>query len=109
MYLIIFPCCYQVGSKTESSIKLAHSIANQIDEMKPFVGDVVFDERPTATIGKKLLEAKRVGYSFIIVAGKSSINPVPLFELHDLNRNVSKEMAVSEILSYLNSPNQSNV
>ena len=77
--------------------------------MKPYAGDVVFDERPTATIGKKLLEAKRVGYPFIIVAGKSSTNTIPLFELHDLNQNVDKEMTVSEILSYLSGVNQPNV
>lgn len=77
--------------------------------MKPFFSDVVLDERPTATIGKKLLEAKKVGYPFIIVAGKSSTNPVPLFELHDLDQNVEKEMTVPEILSYFDSSNQSNV
>lgn len=96
---------FKVGSKAESAIELAHFVASQIDLMEAYASDVIFDDRPTATIGKKLLDAKRVGYPFVIVAGKNSANPIPLLELHDLNSSHEKEMTVAQIFNYLKDHN----
>ncbi|EFX83291.1 hypothetical protein DAPPUDRAFT_127919 [Daphnia pulex] len=89
------------GSKEESAIQLAHFLANQIDQIQPFMQDVILDDRMTTTVGKKLMEAKRVGYPYIIVVGKKSSQPVPLVELHDLNQNTQNVYTVAELFDYL--------
>lgn len=63
--------------------------------------DVILDDRMTTTVGKKLMEAKRVGYPYIIVVGKKSLQPVPLVELHDLNQNTQNVYTVAELFDYL--------
>ena len=101
-----------MGGKGESSVKLAHSIANQLDEMSCHLLVMLF-----LSTGLQLQMVNNFwkqrqlgnGYPFIKVVGKSSTNTIPLFELHDLNQNVDKEMTVSEILSYLSGINQPNV
>lgn len=47
------------------------------------------------------MEAKRVGYSYIIVVGKKSIEQVPLVELHDLNLNVQHLFTIAEVFNFL--------
>lgn len=76
-------------------------MANQIDQIQPFMQDVILDDRMTTTVGKKLMEAKRVGYPYIIVVGKKSLQPVPLVELHDLNQNTQNVYTVAELFDYL--------
>lgn len=76
-------------------------MANQIDRIRPFMQDVILDDRMTTTVGKKLMEAKRVGYPYIIVVGKKSLQPVPLVELHDLNQNTQNVYTVAELFDYL--------
>jgi prolyl-tRNA synthetase len=76
-------------------------VANQIDQIQPFMQDVILDDRMTTTVGKKLMEAKRVGYPYIIVVGKKSSQPVPLVELHDLNQNTQNVYTVAELFDYL--------
>jgi prolyl-tRNA synthetase len=76
-------------------------VANQIDQIQPFMQDVILDDRMTTTVGKKLMEAKRVGYPYIIVVGKKSLQPVPLVELHDLNQNTQNVYTVAELFDYL--------
>lgn len=47
------------------------------------------------------MEAKRVGYPYIVIAGKKSTEEVPLLELHDLQRNTNVLLTVAGVLEYL--------
>jgi prolyl-tRNA synthetase len=47
------------------------------------------------TIGKRLFEARRTGYPFIVVIGKNAMQPVPEFEVHHIF--MDKEFRFSEI------------
>lgn len=69
--------------------------------MNTFSQDVILDERGSVTVGKKLLEAKRVGYPYIVVFGKRSVEPVPVVELHDLHQNTQHFFTVAQLLDYL--------
>lgn len=92
----------QGGSKEASAVPLAHFVAQHIDRSQPFARDVVFDDRTALTIGKKLVEAKRVGYPYIIIAGKKSTESVPKLELHDLKHSLQADMTTAELFQYLN-------
>ena len=63
--------------------------------------DVIIDDRNSVTIGKKLMEARRTGYPYVVVVGRKSTAVVPLFELHDVHKNVVVEMNAVGILNYL--------
>ena len=69
--------------------------------MKNYSGDVILDDRMGHTIGKKVMEAKRVGYPLIVIVGKKSVDPIPILELHDLNRNTQQLLTVDQLFGYL--------
>ena len=54
-------------------------------------------------MGRKLVEARKVGYPYIIVVGKKSVEPIPKFELHDLNKNVQYDFDAVQIFNYFKS------
>lgn len=64
---------------------------------------MIYDDRMTLTIGKKLIDAKRVGYPYIVIAGKKATEEVPLLELHDLKRNTQLMLTSAGVLEYLRS------
>jgi len=90
------------GSKEESALASAYYLAHQLNDSGRFSGDVILDDRSSLTVGKKLLEAKRTGYPYIVVVGKKAILDLPMFELHYNYQNVKIETTASDILSQLN-------
>ena len=63
--------------------------------------DFIVDDRHKLSLGKRVLEAKKAGYSFIIVLGKKTQQTVPLFELIDTNNNQTKFLNITELVDYL--------
>jgi len=90
------------GSKEESALTSAHYLAHQLNDGGRFFGDVILDDRSSLTVGKKLLEAKRTGYPYIVVVGKKSVLDLPMFELHYTNQSVKIETTAADILNRLN-------
>ena len=90
----------QAGSKEEPAFPLAHYLARQIDCMKNFSDDVLFDDRGYITVGRKLVDAKKIGCPYIVLVGKKSINDLPLFEVFDINGDTKKELTALETLNY---------
>ena len=93
----------QAGSKEASSESLAKFIADHLDNSHPFRNDVIYDDRTSLTIGKKLMDAKRVGYPYIVIAGKKATEEVPLLELHDLKRDTQLMLTSAGVVDYLRS------
>lgn len=91
----------QGGSKEESSLPLANFVATEINTWRNYHQDVILDDRTSLTIGKKLIEAKQVGYPYIVIVGKKAIEQVPKLELIDLNRNEQKVLTVEELFNCL--------
>ena len=68
------------GSKEEAAGKVSsEDMYAQLDRVCP--DDVLLDDRSDMTIGKRVLEAKRTGYSFIIVLGKGATQVPPIAEV----------------------------
>lgn len=53
------------------------------------------------TIGKRLFEARRLGYPFIVVLGNLALQNPPLFETYDLIKNERHNFTESELLNYI--------
>lgn len=53
------------------------------------------------TIGKRLFEARRSGYPFIVVVGDLAAQSPPLYEIYDLVKNERHNLTESELLHYV--------
>jgi len=65
-----------------------------------FVDDVVLDDRDRMTVGRKLREATKTGYPFIVLFGKATVNKSePLLEIHELLPKGDSEETQMQTLS----------
>ena len=79
------------GSKEEASVKhLTQEIYQQLD-------DVVVDDRIQMTIGKRLMEAKKLGIPNIIVIGAKAAEAEPKVEL--IANNLSRDLTIYDTIS----------
>ncbi|NXY49274.1 SYPM protein, partial [Ceuthmochares aereus] len=93
------------GSKEEEEegAELLERLYDNLTEAQPHLaGDSVLDDRTQLTIGKRLKDANKLGYPYVIVAGKRVCEDPPIFEVWDQNAGevlfLTKE-AVIELLS----------
>lgn len=53
-------------------------------------GDIVVDDRTELTIGKRLIEAKQIGYPYVVIIGKAVLETIPKIELYDTRHERSE-------------------
>ncbi|XP_053099667.1 probable proline--tRNA ligase, mitochondrial isoform X16 [Hemicordylus capensis] len=74
------------GSKEGKAEVLLEDLYDCVLEAVPQVKEeVVLDDRTKLTIGKRLKDAKKLGFPYVIVGGKKVLDEPPLFELWDQN------------------------
>ncbi|NXE18935.1 SYPM protein, partial [Ardeotis kori] len=97
------------GSKEEEEggallERLYHHLA---DALPHLAGDSVLDDRTQMTIGKRLKDASKLGYPYVVVAGKRVREDPPVFEIWNQNAGevlfLTKE-GVIELLSKVQVP-----
>ena len=81
----------QHGSKEESAAVLTQGLYDLMECQNSFKNDIIVDDRTNLSIGRRLQEAKRVGYPLIIVIGRRAIEDIPRFEVYDLINNKEYE------------------
>ncbi|XP_068445990.1 probable proline--tRNA ligase, mitochondrial [Clinocottus analis] len=70
------------GSKVEDAAVLAEELVHTLGETRPHLrGEVVLDDRTQMTIGKRLKDASRLGYPYVIVVGPRALEETPTFEV----------------------------
>uniref|UniRef100_A0A6M2DI79 Probable proline--tRNA ligase, mitochondrial n=1 Tax=Xenopsylla cheopis TaxID=163159 RepID=A0A6M2DI79_XENCH len=90
------------GSKEEDKCAvLADSLYKDLTVMDSLKNDVVVDDRTAMTIGKRLREAKRTGYPFIIVVGEAANTDHPLYELHDTINETETKVSKEGVIDFL--------
>nr|CAD7257633.1 unnamed protein product [Timema shepardi] len=85
------------GSKESSVSHLSENLYESLHSSTPFEDDVLVDDRSQWTIGRRLFEAKKTGYPFIVVVGKKATEVEPLFEVYDLLQNIQLDLFEEEI------------
>ena len=104
-----YVCCSiippKAGSKEEHVCwPLSQTIAAAFVENFAFQGseltgtDILLDDRCDMTIGRRLLDAKKLGIPVIIVIGKSAMEDVQRFEVHDLTATDQQMLLTHEEL-----------
>lgn len=88
------------GSYEVASLPLAEHLAGQLSSLDQLQGAVILDDRDDWTIGRRLKDLDTLGTPYIIVAGKKTKEPVPLFELYDTLQSSTAELTHSELLHF---------
>ncbi|NWW97120.1 SYPM protein, partial [Rhynochetos jubatus] len=97
------------GSKEEEEgAALLEQVYDDLAEALPHLaGDSVLDDRTQLTIGKRLKDASKLGYPYVVVAGKRVCEDTPVFEVWNQNAGevlfLTKE-GVIELLSKVQVP-----
>jgi prolyl-tRNA synthetase len=88
------------GSKEEAEVKM---LGDEIfHNLKQNLGDdVAVDDRVSMTIGKRLLDMKKLGIPFILVIGSKACDENPKIEVHNLATNEISYLSVSDALNYV--------
>eukprot|EP00092_Neocalanus_flemingeri_P019044 GFUD01020632.1.p1 GENE.GFUD01020632.1~~GFUD01020632.1.p1 ORF type:complete len:455 (+),score=119.78 GFUD01020632.1:39-1403(+) len=92
------------GSKEAAAIDLVELIHRQVGEV--FADDVIVDDREKLTVGKKLREARKTGYPYVILFGKKCLDSDPKLELHILNTNTVLYLRPGEVIEHLKNDKQ---
>ncbi|XP_042190914.1 probable proline--tRNA ligase, mitochondrial [Callorhinchus milii] len=70
------------GSKEDVTEGLSESLYDTLVDAAPQLrGEVILDDRSHLTVGKRLKDAKRLGYPYVIIAGKRILEDPPVFEV----------------------------
>jgi hypothetical protein len=73
------------------------------------VRDVILDDREGLTVGKKLREALKTGYRFVVLFGKQVLDPEGAkVEIHCTKSSQVFQVPISEVIPYLESLMQSD-
>lgn len=85
------------GSKEEESVKhLTEELYHLLESSEALRDEVVVDDRTSMTIGKRLMDTKKLGIPYILVVGSKAVNSDPKIELHDTNGNQVLELSISD-------------
>ncbi|KAM8999788.1 probable proline--tRNA ligase, mitochondrial [Sarcophilus harrisii] len=70
------------GSKEEMAIEPMETLYDNIAEALPQLqGEILLDDRTHLTIGNRLKDAKKLGYPFVVIAGKRALEQPCHFEV----------------------------
>lgn len=70
------------GSKANDVSVLAEELVHTLGEAVPCLrGEVVLDDRTQMSIGKRLKDASRLGYPYVVIVGHGALEETPKFEV----------------------------
>lgn len=92
----------QSGSKEEPFTQnLTERLYQMLESIPGLENDILVDDRTTLTIGRRYLEARRMGYPFIVVIGKKAIEKPALYEINDIKLNSQLHLNETALTSYI--------
>ncbi|XP_069498222.1 probable proline--tRNA ligase, mitochondrial [Ambystoma mexicanum] len=73
------------GSKEESAAALMENLYDDLDSLPHMKGETILDDRTHLTIGKRVKDADKLGYPYVIIAGKKALEDPSFFEVRCQN------------------------
>lgn len=80
---------------------MTEKLYNLIESVPGLKNDVLLDDRSSLTIGRRFLEARKMGYRFIVVIGKKAIEETALYEITDLKTNSQLHLNETALVNYI--------
>ncbi|XP_052865609.1 probable proline--tRNA ligase, mitochondrial [Anopheles cruzii] len=95
----------KAGSKEEALVNpWVDRLYGDLETVTGCRGEIIVDDRNQLTIGKRLLDARKMGYPVIVVVGaKASPEGRELFELHNLLDGTQLDLSIGDILTAVGS------
>jgi len=82
------------------------ALYNHLTEI--FGDDVVVDDRTHMTIGKRFIEAKKLGFPFVVIMGKKMTHNPALYELYESNTKNYDNYELSNLINYFKTMYEQN-
>ncbi|XP_045594503.2 probable proline--tRNA ligase, mitochondrial isoform X1 [Procambarus clarkii] len=89
------------GSKEESGMLWVDHLAQVISSMPGFEDDVLVDDRNKLSIGRRQVDADKMGYPLVIVVGKKACESIPLFEVIDRESSKTHFLTQKLVIDFL--------
>lgn len=97
-----FKACVIPPKEGSKEATIVGDLGNEIyQKLSPLNNDVAIDDRISMTIGKRLIEMKKLGIPYIIVIGGKSIEENPTVEVHNLISNEIINLSVNDAINYV--------
>uniref|UniRef100_T1J9G0 proline--tRNA ligase n=1 Tax=Strigamia maritima TaxID=126957 RepID=T1J9G0_STRMM len=91
------------GSKEEKAASnLVQLLYEKQIQCPGWEDEVVIDDRTMQTIGKRLIEAQKLGFPYIVVVGKKVLDSHPKVEIHHLTTGTTTLTSPEDFLNYTN-------
>lgn len=90
------------GSNEEPVIPLVSHLHEHLSNCASCRDDVIIDDRRHMTIGRRLNDARRMGFLFVLILGKQAMETVPKIELHNVATKTSSFLTTEEIFQFFN-------
>ncbi|XP_059161008.1 probable proline--tRNA ligase, mitochondrial isoform X2 [Physella acuta] len=91
------------GTRGDEYLALAEDLSDTLTQQRHLRGEVVIDDRMTLTIGRRQVDADRMGYPYIIVVGVKALQSESEFELIDINKGETHFMSREQLISFVGS------
>uniref|UniRef100_A0A182K8J9 Probable proline--tRNA ligase, mitochondrial n=1 Tax=Anopheles christyi TaxID=43041 RepID=A0A182K8J9_9DIPT len=89
----------KAGSKEETlASPWIGNLYNDLQRVKNCAGEVIVDDRTQLTIGKRILDARKMGYPVIVIVGLKAINE-EMFELHNVAEGTEANLSYGDTLT----------
>ncbi|XP_051788581.1 probable proline--tRNA ligase, mitochondrial [Erpetoichthys calabaricus] len=90
------------GSKEEAATGLAEALYDKLTSSVPGLrGEVLLDDRTQLTIGKRLKDASKLGYPFVLVAGQRALEEPAHFEVCCQNSGQTLFLSEDGVIDFL--------
>ncbi|KAL5016486.1 hypothetical protein ScPMuIL_006075 [Solemya velum] len=89
------------GYMAEKFRDMADSLSDRLGELPNMRGEVVIDDRTHLTVGKRLYEAKRIGYPFVVIVGKKALETSPQLEVLDVYEDQTTFLSETQLCQKL--------
>ncbi|XP_056388159.1 probable proline--tRNA ligase, mitochondrial [Hyla sarda] len=89
------------GSKEMAAALVAEELYDSIVTIPHMSNEAVLDDRDHLTIGKRVMEARMMGYPYVIVIGKKALESPPMFEVRNHRTGEVQFLSKEGVLSFI--------
>uniref|UniRef100_A0A182QU97 Probable proline--tRNA ligase, mitochondrial n=1 Tax=Anopheles farauti TaxID=69004 RepID=A0A182QU97_9DIPT len=98
----------KAGSKEESQASpMVERLYHDLQKISNCQGEIIVDDRTQLTIGKRLVDARKMGYPLIVVVGAKAISDCGTFEVHNLIFETEQDLSYSDTIATVSTVFQS--
>ncbi|ESO88186.1 hypothetical protein LOTGIDRAFT_126688 [Lottia gigantea] len=90
-----------IKAAAEQYLATSLTLSDALNVMPNLKHEVVIDDRQQISLGKRLFDAKRLGYPYIIVVGKRIQENPPIFEIIETSTNESHFLSIDSLKDFL--------